>query len=240
MHKLKQGRRATGKGSSLSIIFILCLGAVFAAYVSYSTSGTGAKCDTQLEDQAGTRAYCFEPVGQVSLIATNTSEFNVPVIVIKPGSNASITILYDEIAKDAPANVYPPFTSNSRPYALSVASGKLMLSDVVFSTGNLLYKNGSWYLYQYNLTTTANSSGYYAFLPPFYYGFYPAIYVGNGYPNKTSLSMWGFSGIILSGEFILPSTIVGLSSNVQVFNKTVPQIPTCPNPACKTISHSGF
>lgn len=232
--------RASNKASPLSLIFILCLGAIFATYVYYSTWGSSVSCNSQLEDQVGTRAHCFKPVGQVSLVATNTSEFNVPVMVIKPGSTAMITILYHEIAKDAPANVYPPFTSNSRPYALSVASGRLMLTGVVFSTGDLLYKNGSWYLYQYTLTTSVNSSGYYAFLPPFYYGFYPAIYVGNSFPNKTSLSMWGFAGIIESGEFILPSTIVGMKGNIQVLNETVPEIAHCPNPACLIISHSGF
>ncbi|MGI0079729.1 MAG: hypothetical protein ACRECH_08895 [Nitrososphaerales archaeon] len=56
----------------------------------------------------------------------------------------------------------------------------------------------------------------------------------------TDLSMWGHDGFSISSEHIIPSGIVGTSSNLMIANVTIPAIPYCPNTACVLISHSGY
>jgi hypothetical protein len=188
---------------------------------------------------------CLQPI-MVANSPTNFSEFIVPVIIMKPGTSANITILYKLLvngASGASSHSLPNITRTTLPNLLSVDTGRLAVkSEIAFKNATLLLQQGLWRLFEYDVTAASNASGYYAILPPIYYGFYPALAVESN-PNElnsTALSMWGFNGTIESGEFIIPSTIVGTSSNLNVVNATELAISTCPNSACSVIIHSGL
>lgn len=240
--KKKNWLAALNKSYSISLIFILIVAVLAGVYIYYATAGpptTSQKnCDAELSDQIGAKSFCLQPISVV-LSSSNSSEFYIPVLLMKPGSTASISILYHNVSVNSPTFTYVPFTANSKPYALSVATGQLDLSGIAFSNGTQLFKNGTWWIYSYSITAASNASGYYMILPPFYTGFYPALVIGGGPLNYSSLSMWGYTGIIESAEFVLPSTIVG-TSNLQLMNVTVPAIADCPNAACIVVTHSRY
>jgi hypothetical protein len=103
-----------------------------------------------------------------------------------------------------------------------------------------VFKDKSVMIYDYTVTTLAGSAGYYAILPPYYFGMLPALAVGAD-PNQlnaSALLMWGYSGTFLSSEVTIPSRIVW-TGNMVVVNSTIPMTLDCPNAACSIISHSG-
>jgi hypothetical protein len=237
------------RASVAGLVFIALLALVVAAFIvasTYSGESTPVRqqCDLQLASEAGASSnVCLAPM-TVTLSSSNSSSYIVPVLFMKPGTTATITILYHMVVNGnsgATGHSLPNVTSSSLPYALSVKTGGIAQNQVRFGNATLVSHKNNWYLYTYQVHASDNANGYYAILPPLYYGFYPALAVdsGSGQPNKTDLAMWGFSGIIQSGEFIVPSTIVATSSNIRVVNATVPSTPICPNSACSVIQHSG-
>jgi hypothetical protein len=130
-------------------------------------------------------------------------------------------------------------TTLDLPVTMSVPSGKV--SDrVTFSDPTALVSGRGFIVYSYSVTAAAGSDGYYAILPPFYFGAYPVLAVG-AQPdrlNQSALTTWGYDGVMQSGEFALPSDIVGTGA-LTLVNATVPAVPGCTTPACVIISHSG-
>jgi hypothetical protein len=200
------------------------------------------ECDSALSSGVGIPAssICLEDV-EVSLLPTNSSDFSVPVMVMKPGTTTTVELLY-LLSAESSGHTGPMenVTASDLPVALSVPGGKA--SDVVtFSNASVLFADRSVILYSYTLTAPAGSGGYYAILPPYYSGAYPALAVGADpkHLNATALSTWGYNGGMETAEFSLPSLVVG-TGNLDVVNATVPASQNCMNPACIIISHSGF
>ena len=161
-------------------------------------------------------------------------------MIMNPGTTSTMDVLYLLSARsEGHRGPLPNVTSSEVPLTLSVPSGQLEPGKVSFSNASVVFQDTAVILYRYTVSAAADSNGYYAILPPYYYGIYPALAVGadpNGL-NKSALSIWGFSGVIESQEFVVPSYIVG-TGNLNVVNATVPMILNCPNPACVMISHS--
>ncbi len=167
-------------------------------------------------------------------------EFYVPVLVLKPGGIGTIDILY-HISAGSIGHVGPlPTVAPSLvPFTLSVASATVNTSLVGFSDDVPIFQNSAWILYRYTVNASADSAGYYAIMPPYYFGIYPALDIGadSNNLNMSALSIWGFTGIITSAEDTVPSTIVG-TSGFNVLNATIPGLTDCPNAACNQISRS--
>jgi len=167
-------------------------------------------------------------------------EFYVPVLVLKPGATGTIDILYhisaSTIGHVGPLPTVPP---NLVPVALSVPLATINTSRVEFSDGVPIFQNNGWTIYRYTVNASADSTGYYAITPPYYFGIYPALDIGTDTNNlnMSALSIWGFTGIITSSEDTVPSTIVG-TSGFNIVNATIPGLADCPNPACSQISRS--
>ncbi len=198
-------------------------------------------CDSTLSTALGitNAGLCLQNV-QIWVSASNSSEFIVPVMTMGQGTTTTIDILYllnsESVGHKGPIqNV----TTDDFPVAISVPSGKPS-TQVTFSNASVVYTGKGIIIYSYTLTASAGSVGYYAIAPPFYYGAYPALAVGAepGQLNSTALSMWGYDGMMQSGEFALPSDIVS-TGTLTLVNATVPATPTCPNPACIIVAHSG-
>lgn len=209
---------------------------------SAGSATTDHRCDQALEDGLGlqtTQGVCLEDV-QVAVSSANQSDFVVPVMLMKPGSTTTLDILYllgsESVGHKGPImNV----TAADLPVALTVPSGKLT-HLVVFSNARPLFAGRGFIAFRYTLTVSSNSTGYYAILPPLYFGTYPALAVGaNPFDlNMTTLRTWGYDGVMQSAEFALPSEIVG-TGTLTVVNATVPTTPACASPACIIVSHSG-
>ena len=199
-------------------------------------------CDTKLSAQLGaTSMLCLRPLS-ITSSSSNSSNFIVPVLIMKAGGTGSIEILYHLSNAFVAHKGQPPVLSSSIvPLTLSVDAATEGKSSVVFSSGTLLLNNSGWLLYKYKVNASTSSSGYYAIEPPYYYGIYPALAVGVNPRNLniSALSMWGFDGAIESGEFIVQSTIVSTSGFV-IVNATVSGISYCPNSASILISHSAY
>ncbi len=167
-------------------------------------------------------------------------EFYVPVLVMKPGGFGTIDILYDLSASSiGHVGPLPTVPSTLVPFALSVPSAIINTSRVGFSDGVPIFQNSAWVIYRYTVNASADSTGYYAIMPPYFFGIYPALDIGADANNlnMSTLSIWGYTGVIMSAEDSVPSTIVG-TSGFAVVNATIPGLPDCPNPACSLISRS--
>lgn len=217
------------------------MGAVASAYFTLGVGSPSPACDIQLATEIGatTTGLCLRPL-EVAW-DRNSSDIHVPVLVMKPGTTGTTDILYN-ISKGlyvSRPGLKPNVTSTDVPMALSVVSAKVNKSSVGFSDGLLVFRNADWVVYRYTVNAAADSAGYYAILPRYYWGMYPALFIGAN-PNDlntSSLSMWGYTGCCTSGEVTLPSSIVG-TSGFGIVNATVPAIPYCPNAACNLVSRS--
>ena len=241
-------RPAVARSSAVFLVVFITAVALFSTGSLLSAAGgpqatvTDHPCDASLSTELGlspTRP-CLQDV-QISVSAADGSAFSVPVMVMKTSTSTTIEILYllgsESVGHTGPIeNV----TTSDAPVALSVPSGKVSES-VTFSNASIVFANKDVIVYSYTLTALTGSDGYYAILPPYYYGTYPALAVGANPDqlNATTLSTWGFTGAMVSGEFELPSSVVGTGDLVLV-NATVPFTQSCLNPACVIISHSGF
>jgi len=242
------GRRALTRASAVFLIIILAVTAVMAVdsfrslAESPPTQVNTPPCDPTLLEEMGLSAtsLCLENV-QVVSSPTNSSDFIVPVMVMSPGTSTTIEVLY-LLSSETLGHTGPiqNITTAEAPVALAVPSGKAS-PDVTFSSATRIFSDKSLVIYRYTLTASSGSDGYYAVLPPFYWGVFPALAVGAdpAHLNMTALQTWGYSGGLMSAEFALPSDILG-TGGLDVVNATVPTIPTCPTPACVVISNSGF
>lgn len=242
--------------SAAGLIFILVLVMGATTYFLSSASPHAPACDTLLASQIGA------PAGQLCLRSLNivvsnsnfvllgggrgglvnhVPEFYVPVLVLKPGETGTMDILYhlsaSTIGHVGPLPTVPP---SLVPFALSVASATVNTSRVRFSEGVVVYQDNGWIIYRYTVNSSVDSTGYYAITPPYYFGIYPALDIGSDSKdlNMSTLSIWGYTGVMMSAEDTVPSTIVG-TSGFNVLNATIPGLPDCPNPACSVISRSG-
>jgi len=206
-----------------------------------STKASTKVCDEALlsELKLSSTDFCLQNL-QITISAKNSSELIVPVMIVKPGTITSLELLY-ELSGESVQHPGPKqnVTSSELPAALSVPSG--IVSDLVkFSDASLVYESSSTVIYNYTLIAPDSSNGYYAIMPPFYFGFYPVLAVGadSNHLNESELSNWGYDGPMISGEFMLPSLIVG-TGDATLVNATVPAVQICPSPACNVIAHSG-
>lgn len=237
---------AESRGSEAYIAVIVVLLVSLAGYsllnpVPNAPTGASVACDSTLSTALGitNAGLCLQDV-QVSVSDFNSSDFVVPVMIMGQGTTTTVDILYllnsESVGHNGPIqNV----TADDFPVAISVPSGKVS-TQVTFSNASVLYTGKGIVIYSYTVTSSAESDGYYAIAPPFYFGVYPVLAVGAepGQLNDTAVSMWGYDGMMQSGEFALPSDIVGTGTLVLV-NATVPATPSCPNPACIVVAHSG-
>lgn len=225
----------------ITIVTIILVIAASVLWVSFNFRTNVLACDTQLKNEVGitSQQLCLQPL-TVEVSSKNASEFTAPVLVIKPGQSGTIQILYHISAEQVNhQGIKLNLTGADVPGILSVSTATQNRSKIGFSNGSVIFQSADWILYKYAITTSSSSAGYYAILPPFYYGVYPPLVVTSD-PNKSNssaLSMWGYTGIIQSGEFIIPSTIVGVS-HIQIINYTIPDIAYCPNAACVLLSRS--
>ena len=235
--------------SSSSVTYVAVVALLLVGLAGYSllnpapnASTTAAvTCDSALSSALGitNAGLCLQNV-QISVSQSNSSQFIVPVMIMGQGTTTTMDILYlldsESVGHSGPIqNV----TTDDFPVAISVPSGQAS-TQVTFSNASVLYAGKGIIIYSYTLTASVGSAGYYAIAPPFYFGAYPVLTVGTepGELNGTALSMWGYDGMMQSGEFALPSDIVG-TGTLTLVNSTVPATPTCPNPACVVVAHSG-
>ncbi len=231
-------------GASKAVTALLLVSIVGIATVSvlyFSTRTPGPACDSRLTSKIGAAGsgLCLRPMNVTE--DSNFTHFQVPVLVIQPGSTGTIDILYD-LASGAYVShpdIKPNMTATIVPLALSVATAKTNASVVGFSPGTAIFHNNRWVIFRYAVSTSSSSTGYYAILPRFYWGKFPALAVGANPEslNLTSLAMWGYTNCCISGEVIMSSTIVGAAGFTMV-NATVPGISYCPNAACNLVSRS--
>ena len=141
---------------------------------------------------------------------------------MKPGTSASIWILYEPHAdKGSGFNPQSKLTSFNIPTAISAISG-VPSGNVSFSKGTLLFSQNNWTIYDYTVSASANSSGYFVIIVPFGPTLYPALAVSSeaNSLNTSTLSLWGYVGGITTGETAIPSIIVG-TSNLTIVNVTI-------------------
>lgn len=236
-------RRAAVQIYAAALVIVLVVGGAVAAYVFYAGRTTEG-CNAQILTQIGAEnsGLCLRPLNIV-VSGSNSSEFYVPVLAIAPGSTGTIEILYH-----ISAGVYvsrpqekPQVNSTDVPIVLSIATGRPAATGVYFSDGVQVFGNADWTVYSYRVTASAGAAGYYAILPKYYAGVYPALAVGPGAGNlnTSALATWGYTGLTVSGEVIVPSTIVG-TSGIDVLNVTIPATTNCPTAACVFMSHSFY
>ncbi|MDA4113711.1 MAG: hypothetical protein OK474_06670 [Thaumarchaeota archaeon] len=236
------------RSSAVFLVVLIASTALFATGSLMSASDGRSStvpthvCDAALSAELGLSAtnLCLRNV-QISVPSTNGSRFLVPVMFMQSGTTTTMAILY-LLSSETLGHTRPieNVTASDVPIALSVPSGRVS-DQVTFSDASVVSANKTVIIYDYTVTALDGSNGYYAILPPYYYGAYPALAVGADPDllNVSALSTWGFSGPMQSAEFALPSSIVGTGDLVLV-NASVPMIPTCLNPACVIISHSGY
>jgi hypothetical protein len=159
---------------------------------------------------------------------------------MKPGTSGSLTILYHVLIKWSAYNPQSKLVSADVPAAFSVTSVQID-KGIRFSDGTLIFQYNNWTEYRYTITASSNSTGYYALLIPYGFKFYPALVIGvdPSSLNASILSMWGYDGLMVSGETSIPSDIVGIT-NMSVINQPVPITSTCPNAACVRLSHDYY
>ncbi len=224
-------------------ILILILVVATALYIASGPGSPSPQCDTRLANKigAGGSGLCLQPL--VVTQNSNSSEFYVPVLIIQPGASGTLDILYDlssGIYVSHPG-LKPNLTAADLPIALSVATAASNATRVAFSNASLIFMNNDWVVYRYTIETAADSSGYYAILPRYYWGMRAALAVGATPSdlNLTALAMWGYTKCCISGEVVMNSTIVG-AAGFAVANVTVPGIEFCPNAACNIVARSQY
>jgi hypothetical protein len=246
MHSDTRGR-AANRTVLVYLLVLLVVLVIFAGDFLLSpslvpSSSVGqSDCGSSLSSQLSSTyaGLCLRPI-LVSISGSNGSDMVVPVLVMKEGTTTTVDILYqlssEMIGQQVP---HRNVTAAQVPSVLSVLSGQLV-HTVTFSNASLIFADKEIMIYSYVLTASPGSSGYYALLPPFYYGMYPVLAVGvdPSELNSSALSMWGYAGTIMSAEVTIPSTIVG-TGDLSILNATVPMISYCPNSACVIISRSG-
>lgn len=240
-------RKAASLALFAGLIFIFIILAVAGTYIflGMRQETSVAPCDTNLLSQIGASTtstqLCLHEV-VVSISSANSSEFYVPVLEMNKGSTGSIDSLY-HLSAESKGHLRPPLnlSSNDVPNALLVPTATLNRSLVAFSNGVLIFQNKDWAIYRYIVNASSDSAGYYALLPPYYYGIYPALAIGaDPYNlNISALSIWGYAGTMVSGEDIPPSMIVGVSG-IDVVNVTIPALLYCPIAACVIVSRSEY
>ena len=228
-------QNAIGFGKWITMTGIIIIVLVASIWIFFNHQMNAEPRDTKLSNVMGItgQSQCLHPL-TITVSRVNDSQFIVPILVIRHGESGTMRILYHLSASEVNHQGNEAIlTETDAPRALSVSTATENKSKVGFSNGILIFRNANWTLYEYVVNTSSNSAGYYAILPPFYYGFYPSLAVTNQLNklNNSALSMWGFRGIIQSGEFIIPSTIVGVTG-FHVVNDTIPDISYCPNSAC--------
>jgi len=242
-----RARSALGRAESVFAVVIVVVGALLAAgavsgRAGQSSSARTSVCDLQFSTQLGPSAkgLCLDPV-QITIPTSNASEITVPVMVLSPGSSTTVEILYS-VGSESQGHIGPKVTvrPTDMPYWMSVPSGELS-NRVVFSDAHLVFQTTQVLIYQYTVTASSDSTGYYAMLPPYYVGIYPALVVGAGsnHLNLTTLSTWAYTGVDQSAENTVPSTLVN-TGGLLVTNVTLADVPHCLNPACNLISKSLF
>jgi len=226
--------------TSFSLMFILIIASIFGVYVGLVT--TGQQCNSQLSSQIGSPAdLCLKTI-TINYSDENSSEAIVPVLLMKPGSTASISILYEPHPdKGSGFNPQSKLTSFNIPTAVSAISGEPNISAVAFSEGMQVYQYDNWTIYKYNITSSNESSGYYAMIIPFGPTIYPALVIGSNsfVLNLTRMSLWGYVGAIQTGETVIPSILVG-TSNLAIVNVTIPESQYCHTRACNIIASSEY
>jgi len=240
-------RNGSSRAEATFVAIVVAIGALFAAEAAAGTQTAPyaihtPTCDAQLTSQLGTAAkeLCLESV-KISVPPSNSSEVTVPVMFMKPGSSTTMEILY-VVGSESQGHIGPKATveSTNVPLWMSVPTGKLGML-VTFSKGQEVFQSTTVVIYRYTVTASNDSEGYYALLPPYYAGIYPALAVGAD-PNNlnlTTLSTWAYTGVIETAESTVPSTVVGTGS-MGVLNVTLPNSPQCQNAACNLISKSLF
>jgi hypothetical protein len=225
---------------TLSLLFLVLLATVSGTYIGWATSG-GQECNTQLSAKIGSPAdLCLQTIA-INYSGSNSSDAIVPVLVMKPGTSASISILYEPHAdKGSGFNPQSKLTSFNIPTAISAISG-VPSGNVSFSKGTLLFSQNNWTIYSYTVSASANSSGYFVIIVPFGPTLYPALAVSSeaNSLNTSTLSLWGYVGGITTGETAIPSIIVG-TSNLTIVNVTIPESQRCMTRACNVIASSQY
>ena len=233
----------------IAFLFMIMLVIMIASYVLLPADAnvavvTGAsECDPQLSAEVGDlgRGLCLRQVS-LTVSPSNSSEFSVPVMIMKPGTSTVVDVLY-VLASERIMHPGPllNITSSELPVLMSVPSGTFDAGGVTFSNASDIFQNARVVIFSYTLTAATNSSGYYAILPRYYFGMYPALVVSSdpNHINMTALSLWGYTGTMISSEFFVPSYIVG-TGDLNVINASVPMTESCMNPACVRISHSQY
>jgi len=233
----------------IAFLFIIISVTMIAPYVllpadasTVTVTGT-SECDPQLSVEIGESGtgLCLRQVS-LTVSRSNSSEFSVPVMIMKPGTSTVVKVLYFLAAESVnhPGPILN-ITSSEPPVIMSVPSGTFDAGGVTLSNASAIFQNARVVIFSYTLTAATNSSGYYAILPLYYFGMYPALVVSAdpNHPNMTALSLWGYTGTMISSEFIVPSFIVG-TGDLNVINASVPMTENCMNPACVKISHSEY
>ncbi len=178
----------------------------------------------------------------ISYSTSNSFVANVPVLVMRPDTTASISVLYEPHSDQGDDfNPQSKLTGLNIPTPVSAISGNPNLTAVSFSKGTLVSEHDNWTIYSYNIAASNDSSGYYAIIIPFGPQMYPALVIN---PNVNSvnvsmMSLWGYVGSIITGETVYPSVIVG-TSNLSIVNVTVPESAYCQSRACNQITSSEY
>ena len=164
------------------------------------------------------------------------------MLLMQPGTNASVSILYEPHADQGSAyNPQSELTAANIPTAVSAATGEANQTAVAFSKGILVFQHDNWTMYRYNITASADSAGYYAIAVPFGPMLYPALVITSNPEslNLSEMSLWGYDGNIKTGETIIPSIFVG-TSNLSIANVTVPEFQLCRTRACNVMASSEY
>jgi len=232
---------ATGQRTSgLSLLFIVAIAVVAGTYFQLATSSPN--CNVLLEQKAGTNTdLCLETIA-ISYSGSNSSSANVPALIMRPGTTASISILYEPHSDQGDEfNPQSILTGFNIPTPVSAISGNPDLAAVSFSKGTLVSEHDNWTIYSYNITASKNSSGYYAIIVPFGPQMYPALVISTDVNsvNTSMMSLWGYVGSIITGETVYPSVIVG-TSNLSFVNTTIPESSYCQSRACNLIASSEY
>ena len=233
-------------GVRTSVAIIVAIGVIVGASIGYSylrSSTPGSVCDAELSSQIGMTAgdICFQPLAVTQ--NANSTEFQVPVLIMQPGSTATLDILYHVSTGVyvSHSDLKPNLTATDIPLSLSVSLSTTNQSRVGFSVGKFIYSGDGWVLFRYTVSTCRDAAGYYAILPRYYWGMYPALAPGAspGAINSSALSMWGYTKCCVSGGVTVNSTIVGYGG-FAVVDKQVPGIDYCPNAACNIVASSHY
>ena len=237
--------RSTRAGVSISVavvaVVLVLIGAAFG-FLYLRPAPVAPSCDTPLANQIGMGGNgCLQPLYVTQ--NANLTEFTVPVLIMQPGGTGTVDILYHvATAKYAShPGLRPTLSATDVPLALSVLLATTNKSQVGFSPGMTLYEGDGWVIFRYTVNAATDATGYYAVLPPYYWGMYPALAVGRtpAKANEPALAMWGYTKCCISGEVTMNSTVVGYAG-FTVVDVQVPGVVYCPDAACNIVSQSHY